>query len=401
MRKTIIIAPGILPIPATRGGAVETGIEQLIYENEKNDENVFEIYSCFDKKASKQAKNFKKSNFLFYKFGKIDKIKMYLLKGINKICNILNINKNFNVYPGFLKFICQNIKNSEGETVLIKNSIRFVEPISKITDKPIVLQLHNDFLNKDVPDCEEIVSKCYKIVANSQYIKKRICTIENVKPSNVYVNMNCLDQNSFIVPNEKQKNEIIKKYNIDVNKKNIIFVGRISKVKGIKELLYALKLIEKNKTWNLLIVGGKWFSDNYKDKYYKELSKISKSFKDRINFLGYVKHEDIKNIYSIASIAVVPSIWEEPAGRVVLEAEAMGVPVIVSNSGGIPEYINDKSAIVVNRDELFIENLSKSINELINDTKKSLTIGNEGRKFAQSFTSERYYNEIMKIIRGE
>ena len=88
MRKTIIIAPGILPIPATRGGAVETGIEQLIYENEKNDENVFEIYSCFDKKASKQAKNFKKSNFLFYKFGKIDKIKMYLLKGINKICNI-------------------------------------------------------------------------------------------------------------------------------------------------------------------------------------------------------------------------------------------------------------------------------------------------------------------------
>ena len=92
---------------------------------------------------------------------------MYLLKGINKICNILNINKNFNVYPGFLKFICQNIKNSEGETVLIKNSISFVEPISNITVKPIVLQLYNDFLNKDVPDCEEIVSKCYKIVANS------------------------------------------------------------------------------------------------------------------------------------------------------------------------------------------------------------------------------------------
>ena len=58
--------------------------------------------------------------------------------------------------------------------------------------------------------------------------------------------MNCLDQNSFIVPNEKQKNEIKKKYNIYVNKKNIIFVGRNSKVKGIKELLYALKLIEKN-----------------------------------------------------------------------------------------------------------------------------------------------------------
>ena len=181
-------------------------------------------------------------------------------------------------------------------------------------------------------------------------------------------------------------------------KKNIIYVGRIAKVKGVKELLLALKNIKDNDKWHLLIVGGKWFSSNYKDKYYRELSSISKDFKEKISFLGYVKHEDIKTLYAISSVAVVPSIWEEPAGRVVLEAEAMKIPVVAANSGGIPEYVNEKSAIIIERDKLFIDNLSKGIEELINDTDKAALMGIEGLKYAQLFTAERYYTEILKII---
>lgn len=398
MSKIAIIAPGTLPIPATRGGAVETGIEQLIYENELHSKNVFEVYSCFDIEAFEKTKSIKNSKFIFYNFGIIDKLEMFFLKCVNKLFSLVKIKKNFNIYPRFVKFICKNIKKSECDTILIKNSIRFVKPISKATNIPIVLQLHNDFLNSETPECEDIASRCYKIVANSKYIKTRICTINNVNPSNVYINMNCLDKNSLLIPSENQKNEIAKKFNININRRNIIYVGRIVSVKGIKELLLALKKIEKNDKWHLLIVGGKWFSNNSKDKYYKELEKISESFKDRISFLGYVNHEEIKTLYALSSIAVVPSIWEEPAGRVVLEAEAMGIPVIASNSGGIPEYVNKKSAIIVDKDEFFIENLSKSIEELVNDTDKSVLIGNEGKKYAQLFTSERYYDEILKIM---
>ena len=97
-------------------------------------------------------------------------------------------------------------------------------------------------------------------------------------------------------------------------------------------------------------------------------------------------------------MAVVPSIWEEPAGRVVLEAEAMKIPVVAANSGGIPEYVNEKSAIIIERDKLFIDNLSKGIEELINDTDKAALMGIEGLKYAQLFTAERYYTEILKII---
>lgn len=398
MSKIVIIAPGILPIPATKGGAVETGIEQLIKENELHNGNKFEVFSCFDEEAKKEAKKIKNTDFIFYKFKLIDKIEMLCLKCANKVLSIMKVKRNFNIYPRFVSFICKNLKSSEYDAILIKNSIRFVIPISKITEKPIILQLHNDFLNSETPDAKKIVSKCYKIVANSEYIKKRICTISNVSPEKVYVNMNCLDNSSFEFPSEQQKNQIITRFNIDIHKKNIIYVGRIAKVKGVKELLLALKNIKDNDKWHLLIVGGKWFSSNYKDKYYRELSSISKDFKEKISFLGYVKHEDIKTLYAISSVAVVPSIWEEPAGRVVLEAEAMKIPVVAANSGGIPEYVNEKSAIIIERDKLFIDNLSKGIEELINDTDKSALMGIEGLKYAQLFTAERYYTEILKII---
>lgn len=398
MSKIVIIAPGILPIPATKGGAVETGIEQLIKENELHNGNKFEVFSCFDEEAKKEAKKIKNTDFIFYKFKLIDKIEMLCLKCANKVLSIMKVKRNFNIYPRFVSFICKNLKSSEYDAILIKNSIRFVIPISKITEKPIILQLHNDFLNSETPDAKKIVSKCYKIVANSEYIKKRICTISNVSPEKVYVNMNCLDNSSFEFPSEQQKNQIITRFNIDIHKKNIIYVGRIAKVKGVKELLLALKNIKDNDKWHLLIVGGKWFSSNYKDKYYRELSSISKDFKEKISFLGYVKHEDIKTLYAISSVAVVPSIWEEPAGRVVLEAEAMKIPVVAANSGGIPEYVNEKSAIIIEKDKLFIDNLSKGIEELINDTDKAALMGIEGLKYAQLFTAERYYTEILKII---
>lgn len=401
MSKIVIIAPGTLPIPATKGGAIEIGIDQLINENELHEDNTFEVYSCWDKKAEEKSKSIKKSKFKFYKFGSLDKIEMIIIKSINKLFSELNIKRSFNIYPRFTKFICQNIKDITADAILLKNSINLVNIIKKVTDIPIVLQLHNDFLNSNTPNCDTIVSNCYRIVANSQYIKKRICTIKGIKPSKIFINMNCLDENSFLQPSSEERKEIIKRFNIDENKRNIIFVGRIVRVKGVKELLLALQKIENNKNWHLLIAGGKWFNSNCKDRYYKELAKISEKFKDRITFLGYVKHEEIKKLYSVSSVAVVPSIWEEPAGRVVLEAEAMEVPVIASNSGGIPEYVDKGSALIVDKDKFFIKNLSSSIEELVDNPEKASKMGEKGREYAKKFTAQRYYEEILRIIRSE
>ena len=213
--------------------------------------------------------------------------------------------------------------------------------------------------------------------------------------------MNCLDDMDFIIPSVDEQNKVINKYKINTKKKNIIFVGRITPQKGIKELLEALKLIKNRDDWNLLVAGGKWFSTNSKNKYYRELETISKEFNNKINFLGYVNHEDIRILYYLSYISVVPSMWEEPAGRVVLEAEAMQTPIIAAESGGLPEYLKNDCAFLIKKDPNFICNLSKKISFLLDNDINAKKMGEKGLEFSKKFTSERYYNEIINIIIGD
>jgi len=84
---------------------------------------------------------------------------------------------------------------------------------------------------------------------------------------------------------------------------------------------------------------------------------------NNLHFVGWIN--DHKKIFSSIRILIVPSIWEEPFGRVVIEALASGVLPIVSNRGGLPEAVGDKLLIVgdnwnidawVKKIQLYLEN---------------------------------------------
>ena len=62
------------------------------------------------------------------------------------------------------------------------------------------------------------------------------------------------------------------------------------------------------------------------------------------------------SIYQLGNIAVLPSMWEEPAGMTMVEAVVSGLPLITTNSGGIPEYISDDVAVLLDRDENLVDN---------------------------------------------
>lgn len=401
MKKILLIAPSELPIPAVLGGAVETGIVQLIKENEKRQNLKFELFSYYNPVALEQSKKYKNTTFKYYKANLIDKILLYFFKAINRLNKTLHIKIIFNERPLFIRYVCRNIKNKYYDGILLKNSVKYVIPISKNNKSPIFLQLHNDFFNEQTINANKINNLVYKIISNSVYIKNRIKTIEGINENKIFVNMNCLGDMDFIIPSGDEQNKVINKYKINTKKKNIIFVGRITPQKGIKELLEALKLIKNRDDWNLLVAGGKWFSTNSKNKYYRELETISKEFNNKINFLGYVNHKDIRILYYLSYISVVPSMWEEPAGRVVLEAEAMQTPIIAAESGGLPEYLNNDCAFLIKKDPNFICNLSKKISFLLDNDINAKKMGEKGLEFSKKFTSERYYNEIINIIIGD
>ena len=68
----------------------------------------------------------------------------------------------------------------------------------------------------------------------------------------------------------------------------------------------------------------------------------------RINYVGKVSGELKEEILKKCDVLIVPSIWDEPFGRVILEAYKYGMPVIGSQYGGIPEVISNESGIIVN-----------------------------------------------------
>ena len=116
--------------------------------------------------------------------------------------------------------------------------------------------------------------------------------------------------------------------------KVILFVGRLAEKKGVSYLIEAMKEVDAK----LVIVG--------KGTLETELKRQAQEQGSKIIFLGAKTHEELKVIYASADIFVAPSITakdgdKEGFGLVFLEAMASGLPVIGSNSGGIPDIVQN------------------------------------------------------------
>jgi len=113
----------------------------------------------------------------------------------------------------------------------------------------------------------------------------------------------------------------------------LVFFGRLVTEKGLWVLLQALAQLKSDV--RLEVVGEGPLHDEI------EASLAVSPLRGRVQLTGYVAPERLRDILVRSGLAVVPSIWQEPLGLVVLEAMACGLPVVASAVGGIPEMITD------------------------------------------------------------
>ncbi len=115
--------------------------------------------------------------------------------------------------------------------------------------------------------------------------------------------------------------------------KTLVYFGRLVSEKGIWPLLEAFGL--QTAATSLKIVGEGPLRAEL------ETFLAQSPLRGRVELVGYVQPERMREVLLDAALAVVPSVWEEPLGLVVLEAMACGLPVVASAVGGIPEMIRD------------------------------------------------------------
>lgn len=164
-----------------------------------------------------------------------------------------------------------------------------------------------------------------------------------------------------IVPNaieynmEDTKEYIKERCSRKSSHKYIMFAGRLLKFKGINLLLEAFEMLD-NENYRLVICGEGECEQSV-------LNKIEHD--PRIIYKGQLSKERLEENYKKADIVVFPSLWDEPFGRIIIEANKFGVPVITTNRGGIPEIINTLGGGIILSEET-AEVLATTIDKMLN-----------------------------------
>ena len=166
---------------------------------------------------------------------------------------------------------------------------------------------------------------------------------------------------------------IEKKYNLG-GKDIVIFVGRLMPEKGVEYLIKASKEIKAE----VFVIGG-GSHKNHLMNYAKLVGTKN------VRFLGYIDKgsiDEIRQFYKRAKVCVVPSVWDEPLGLVILEAMAMETPVVASKKGGIPLAVKDGHNGILIRPRS-AQAIVAAVNKLLGDEKLRLEMGQNARKWVE------------------
>ncbi len=280
---------------------------------------------------------------------------------------------------------------------------------TKITGRKFVTTFHGtyNFKSNIKKIYNSVMTRADLIIAGSNFIfshiKQNYSKYLNEKKKLMVIfrgiNVDYFDPTTKIEIDEKK---LLKKWDIEKNKKIILLPGRLTFWKGQEVFIEAINLVNIELGYEAfygVILG----SDQGRDLYKKKLIRLAEQYRlsKQIRFIDHCK--DMALAYKISDIIVSASTEPEAFGRVAVEAQSMEKPIIASDIGGSNEtIIDEKTGFLYEAGNA--KSLSNKILRTLNMDETLLkSIGNEGRKnIVQKFNVEKMcfstYSEYKKLL---
>jgi spore coat protein SA len=388
--KTVYLAmPPYLPVPAVKGGAVETLAEMYIDENEKHRQFNLVCFSTDCPEAREKAKKYRYTEFIFINnHTKGSRVKYHVSRLIHKMTQCR---------PYFLDdyhgSIYRYVKKRKPDLLIVEGGscINEYKKISKcIGASRMALHVHLNALNSN--SAHKVFNHLISVSEFTQNEWKKKAVF-----ADCHVLKNATIIGRYNPENFRNTSAIRKKLGYKENDFVVIFCGRLTEVKGIRELIQAVLAIENNNV-KLLVLGSANFSGASMTDYQKEIIELADRT-DRVKFTGFIHNSEIPVYYNLAQVVAVPSVYEDPAPLVAIEGMAAGKAMIVTNSGGMPEYVPSEGRILVRKEkEYIIDDLKNAIETLYRDDSLREAMGKKNLNASKMYSESTYYTRFSEII---
>jgi len=274
--------------------------------------------------------------------------------------------------------------------------------LAKILNKKFIVTVHGS----EIPLLQRInflrkmtvkaLNHAHRVFASNQYLESKLIEmgVNKEKISLVRPIPNFVEQKFENTELENYKKTLTRPEN-----KIILFVGRLTEVKGVEYLLRAIPHI-KDQNIHLVVAGDGALFD--------KLNGLVNSLEitDKVTFLGAINPKQLAKCYGIADVFVLPSIITdngitEGTGLVILEAMYFGIPVVASSVGGIPETIkNEFNGLLVKPKDP--PEIALAITRILSDAELEKMLVKNSQKtieeFMPSTVAEKYFKEMQGII---
>jgi glycogen synthase len=249
------------------------------------------------------------------------------------------------------------------------------------------------------------------VIAVSEETKRDILSLFNVQEERLSVIHNGIDLNEY---HPTKDPAVLRSLGIDPDRPYILFVGRITRQKGIVHLVRAIRHL--NPGFQVVLCAGAPDTPEIAAEMQQAVAAARDHHPDIVWIEKMVSRPEAIILYSGARVFVCPSIYE-PFGIINLEAMACGTPVVASAVGGIKEVVVDgetgflvpldqmkESPFEATNPEQFASDLAAKINLLMEDPELAETMGAAGRKRAEEFfgwdaiarKTERLYSKLLQ-----